>query len=111
MTLKAYVKSLIHQRLTAISNHRAFFRMLIGEMIHQKIPQEFDVTKIIAGEMEENINTYTTTHHLMIDAKEMTRLIISLILYEVIFDQNRLYHTLTVAEQDTYVNAMLKHLN
>lgn len=110
LNLHDYLESLLHQRLIAISKNRAFFRMLIGEMLYKRLPHEFDVTEIIAGEMNEQVISYLNDQQLLIQSDEIVQLVIAYILHFVIFDDDIVYHHLSAADQKKYVHTRLKYM-
>ncbi|MFA6801042.1 MAG: TetR/AcrR family transcriptional regulator [Acholeplasmataceae bacterium] len=111
LSLKDFVRNLLHEKLTIISSQIDLIKMLIRETLAQTLPDELIFTKIISNQVIHKISGYIKYHNLDINPQSFAELIVGLLLRYAIMEDKPIYHKLDQKNQEAYLNSYLNILN
>ncbi len=106
-----FVKRLLHEKLSIISQHIKLIKMLIRETLAHTLPEELEFTKVISSQVIKKITLYLQHHHLEIDATAFAQMVVGLLLRYAIMEDKLSYHLLNKDEQEKYLTSYTNILN
>jgi AcrR family transcriptional regulator len=107
LSIMAFIKQMLHQKLFNVSMHKDLFKMFLRERLSQNIPKEYDMTQVIIREMKEQFDQYNAYCHCSYDASSLSKWISACVLQYIVNDASIDYHELSLDKQQKYVNTCL----
>lgn len=106
-----FTSNMLHRKLINISKNFDLFRMLIIEILHDRLPSEYDVVHMIKHEMDMQFEVYASKHKRSIDAHRLSQVIAGFVLHDLIVKSDIPYHQLSKLKQKDYINTLIQQIH
>lgn len=111
LTLVDLIKKILHQKLTMISKNKNLIKMLIRETLANTLTKDLEFTRVISHQVDKQIMDCIRYRQLSIDSKELTDVVVGILLKYAIIEEGVQFHLLSETNQNQYINRYLKLFN